>query len=150
MVPKNLTDEQDTLGSLLRRCFEGLVARVYARLAAEGFPDLRPAHGAVFRHILPDGMRTTDLANAAGMTKQSMGYLVNDLGDRGYVEITPDSNDGRAKIVRLTPTGQKAQSAAAQISGELEQEWAATIGEKEWVQVRETLRLLSAQLESDR
>lgn len=147
MVPKNLTDEQDTLGSLLRRCFEGLVATVYKKLAEEGFPDLRPAHGAVFRHILPHGMRTTDLAHAAGITKQSMAYLVTDLGDRGYVEITPDPNDGRAKIVRLTPNGQRAQIAAARVSGELEREWAATIGEKQWSQVRKTLHLLSERLE---
>jgi DNA-binding MarR family transcriptional regulator len=94
-------------------------------------------------------MRTTDLAHAAGITKQSMAYLVTDLGDRGYVEITPDPHDGRAKIVRLTPSGQKAQIAAARISAELETEWAATIGEKQWAQARQTLHLLSKKLEEE-
>lgn len=151
MVPKNLTDAQDTLGSLLRRCFEGLVAAVYARLAAEGFPDLRPAHGPVLRHILPDGMRTTDLAHAAGMTKQSMAYLVGDLEGLGYVSIRPDSTDGRAKVVSLTERGQQAQASAAKISQEIELHWAEAVGAKEWARVRKALQDLSDQLrEEDR
>lgn len=146
MVPKNLTDEQDTLGSLLRRCFEGLLARVYDRLAEEGFADLRPSHGAVFRHILPDGMRTTDLAAAAGMTKQSMAYLVGDLEARGYVEVSPDPADGRAKVVRLTPRGGEAQTAAARISKEIEDGWSEKVGRKEWGKVRTALAGLAEHL----
>jgi DNA-binding MarR family transcriptional regulator len=149
VVPKNLTDEQDTLGSLLRRCFEGLVATVYACLAAEGFADLRPAHGAVFRHILPAGMRTTDLAQAAGMAKQSMAYLVGDLETLGYVEILPDPTDGRAKVVRLTGRGREAQTAAARISQEIEGDWGRKVGEPEWKRLRSILADLATSLQTD-
>lgn len=142
MVPKNLTEERRTLGALLRRPFEALVDEVYRRLAAEGFADLRPAHGAVFRHIPPDGARTTDLAGRAGMTKQSMAYLVGDLEAMGYAETVPDPDDGRAKRVRLTARGHEAQEAAARFSAELEAEWARRIGPREWAAMRGTLERL--------
>ncbi|MGV3615540.1 MAG: MarR family winged helix-turn-helix transcriptional regulator [Fimbriimonas sp.] len=147
MVPKNLTDERNTLGSILRRCFEALVETVYGRLGEQGFVDLRPAHGAVFRHVLPDGMRATELAARAGMTKQSMGYLVADLEARGYVEQGPDPTDGRAKVVRLTARGREAQAAAARISGEVEREWAARVGAAEWHFTRQTLGRLVEELD---
>jgi hypothetical protein len=41
----------------------------YASLAEKGFPEIRPAHSAVFRNISPGDSRLTDLADQAGMTK---------------------------------------------------------------------------------
>ena len=146
MVPKSITDERRTLGALLRRPFEALVREVYDRLAEEGFEDLRPAHGAVFRHILPEGSRTTELAAQAGITKQSMGYLVDDLASLGYAELGPDPQDGRAKRVRLTPRGEEAQEAAARFSAELEESWAQSLGPREWAAMRRTLARLGDML----
>ena len=76
---KNLTEEVGTLGALLRLPYQALARRLYREIAENGFPDVRPAHGSVFRHILPEGSRVTDLAERAGMTKQSMSYLVEYL-----------------------------------------------------------------------
>jgi DNA-binding MarR family transcriptional regulator len=118
---KNITEENRTLGSLLRRPYQILQERVYGELAATGFPEIRPAHSSVFRHILPSGSRVTDLAEAAQMTKQSMAYLVESLKASGYVEIAPDPTDGRAKIARLTEKGRAAQQAALAISRKVEE-----------------------------
>ena len=142
MVPKTLTEERRTLGALLRRPYEAMLSEVYRRLGEAGFADLRPAHSPVFRHVLPEGSRTVDLAADAGMTKQSMAYLVSDLETMGYVELLPDPLDGRAKRVRLTPRGVEAQEAAAQFSGEIEGLWAAKVGEAEWKVARRVLERL--------
>ena len=101
-ISQNITEAERTWGALLRRPYQFLSARVYDELAATSFPDIRPAHSAVFRHIAPGGSRITELAERAQMTKQSMGSLVEFLLEREYVQIAPDPSDGRAKIVCLT------------------------------------------------
>src|SRR3712207_8110617 len=43
----------------------------------------------------------------AGMTKQSMGYLVDYLQQHGYLERVPDPDDQRAQTIRITPKDRK-------------------------------------------
>ncbi|WP_280511628.1 MarR family winged helix-turn-helix transcriptional regulator, partial [Nocardia farcinica] len=66
---------------------------------------LRPAHFAVFRYLDPEGSRITALAEAAGMTQQSMGELVTHLEACGYVErrVDPADPPGRGEVG--TPPG---------------------------------------------
>ena len=49
--------------------------------------------------------RERGLAAAAGMTRQSMGELVRELGDLGLVEMVPDPDDRRAQALTLTDEG---------------------------------------------
>lgn len=142
MIPKNLTEEHRTIGALLRQPFERLTEEVYGTLVQEGFTELRPAHGSVFRYILPGGSRITQLASRAGMTKQSMGYLVDALAAAGYVEFVPDIEDGRAKLVCLTERGRDAQQAAMRISERREKVWEEKIGKAEYAAMRRTLEKL--------
>ena len=51
------------------------------------------------------GTRLTELARRAGVTKQAMMVVVDELEVRGFVRRTPDPDDGRAKVVRLTARG---------------------------------------------
>jgi hypothetical protein len=71
--------------------------RVLDGLAAAGFNDIRQAHCTVFQYMPPCGIRLRTLAGAALMTKQSMGYLVDELEGRGYVERAADPADRRAR-----------------------------------------------------
>src|SRR5437879_5426747 len=93
------------IGALLRVPFQAINTRIAEGLAASGYTDLRPAHFAVFQHMRPQGRRLTELAELAQMTKQSMGFLVDYLEERGYVERRPDPLDRRAKIVCYTDKG---------------------------------------------
>ena len=76
------------IGSLLQAPLADLGQRVDTAYAAAGFSDVRPAHRVVFTSLAPDGERVTDLAARTGATKQSMGYLVDYLVGRGYLELT--------------------------------------------------------------
>ena len=62
-----------------------------------GHLDLRPKHGAVLASVGPTGTRPSELAERAGMTKASMGELVDDLEALGYVLRASDPDDGRAR-----------------------------------------------------
>jgi DNA-binding MarR family transcriptional regulator len=77
---------------------------VLGALAAAGY-DITLAQARVFQRIDQDGSRITDLAEAAVLTKQTVGFLVDQLQRAGYVERTPDPRDGRARLVRVAPRG---------------------------------------------
>jgi DNA-binding MarR family transcriptional regulator len=70
-----------------------------------GRPDIKPAHNFLFAILGDDGDRAASLAARAGITRQSMGEVIRDLVDLGILEMVPDPEDGRAKIVRYTLEG---------------------------------------------
>lgn len=90
---------------------------------------LRPAHFAVFRYLDPEGSRITALAEAAGMTQQSMGELVTHLAACGYVERRVDPADRRARLVVATPAGRFALRRARREIEAIERALAARLGE---------------------
>ena len=63
-------------------------------LAEAGFDDIRPPIQRCSNTSRADGSRLSKLAQRAQLTKQSMGYLVDYLEGRGYVERRPDPPTG--------------------------------------------------------
>lgn len=137
----NVSPPQRGLGLLLRLPYQALVARVRDGLVAAGYDDIHFAHLSVFQN-LGDGARASDLAARAQITKQSMGYLVDYLAARGYVERMPDPTDRRAMLIRPTTRGRAVDRAARQLIDQLEQECAARIGEDRLRQLRGLLHEL--------
>jgi len=91
------------LGRLLLEGHRALAADLVSEMEERGFTDVRAGHAAVFLHIdRRSGTRLTELSRRAGMTKQGMMLVVDDLEERGYVRRVPDVEDARAKVVRLT------------------------------------------------
>ncbi len=130
------------LPSLLDHVKDMAVGELHDRLADEGFPEVRPGHGCVFRFIEPDGSRLTDIADRAGLTKQAVGEVVRDLEELGHVERRSCPDDGRAKIIHLTDSGRQAVAAAERIFADIEGRWAAEVGERRMAALRETLNAL--------
>jgi DNA-binding MarR family transcriptional regulator len=95
-----------------------------SNLAARGKVSAAIIH--ITRHLDVQGNRLTDLAQAAGMSKQAMATLVDECEAWGLVRREADSRDARAKIVRFTETGLQwlgaFQAAVAQTQAELERE----------------------------
>src|SRR5258707_3983268 len=143
-LPGSAGHERPNVGILLRVPFQEIVARVSAGLAEAGFDDLRPAHTAVFQHIEADGSRLTDLAERAQITKQSMGYLVDYLERRGYLERRPDPTDRRVALICLTDRGWDQIGAALSIIAAIEHDWATRIGKRRMDELRDVLIELGA------
>ena len=104
------------LGHWLRLALERFDARVMecmaqhpgvplglSNLAARG--QVSAAHIHITRHLPVSGARLTDLAQAAGMSKQAMGTLVNQCEAWGMVRREGLGGDGRAKRVAFTEIG---------------------------------------------
>ncbi len=124
-------ETEPLLGALLRMPYQAMMAgAVEPALAAAGFGDVRSAHLPVLQALTqhPAGLRATELAAHARITKQSMGYLVDHLEAGGYVERAPDPADRRARVVRLTPRGRAMLRAALPIIGEIEAAWLRRMG----------------------
>ena len=127
------------LAVLLRTGYQGIVERVHARLARAGFDDVRPAHMTIFQHLRPEGSRIGELAERAQLTNQSVGYLVDHLEQRGYVERRPDPTNRRATLVCLTERGWEEMRACTRILEELEAEFARQLGARRLRQLHELL-----------
>lgn len=119
---------------------------VSERLAERGFADLRSAHGTIGQHIADHGSRVTRLAELAQLSKPTVVYLVNDLERLGYVERVPDPADGRAKLVRFTERGARAQDAAREIVAQIEEDWSRLLGPRDYATLRGLLRRLHDEL----
>ena len=63
------------------------------------------AHIHMTRHLSLQGSRLTELAQAAGMTKQAMGNLVDQCEAWGLIRRENDSRDARARRIVFTEMG---------------------------------------------
>jgi DNA-binding MarR family transcriptional regulator len=143
-------ETEPLLGALLRIPYQTMmVDAIEPALTAAGFADIRGAHLPALQALTwrPAGLRATELAAEARITKQSMGYLVDALEAGGYVERAPDPSDGRAKVVRLTTKGWAAVRAIRAAVRREEADWAARIGADRVALLRAILRDLAASLE---
>jgi DNA-binding MarR family transcriptional regulator len=95
------------IGRLLLRAHRMVSEDGVAILRRHGHPALRAGHLPVFTNVDPQGIRITELAERAGMTAQMMGRLVRELEELGYLQTTPDEQDRRAVVVRLTGLGDR-------------------------------------------
>lgn len=127
------------LPGLLGAVEEALYEDFRRELESTLFADVRPTHGCVFRFLGEDGLRPTELAALAGMTKQSIGEITDDLAARGYVERIPDPADRRAKLIRLTAKGTRAQRTGAELFRRVEERWAERYGEERIAALRALL-----------
>ncbi len=114
---------------------------------AEGFHDHRVVHHTVMAHVTHDGIRTTELAQRAGVTKQAMSELVRDLVALGYLRTKPDPHDGRAKLITFSERGQRAVDVAMSSFDTMEEVLAKRIGPGALRSLRRSLvRLLDTSL----
>lgn len=90
-----------------------LAARLFheagvAEVQAGGHPGLRASHFQLAPHVELGGSRITDIAARAGISKQAVGQLVDELEALGYVRRAPDPHDARARLVTYTEAGRAA------------------------------------------
>ncbi len=135
-------DEGPLLGALLRQCHQIVAQRLADGFRTAGLPPLQ----SVATQPLWDaraGLRLTELAASAGMTKQSMGEVVDQMEAAGYVERLPDPHDGRARLVRLTRKGRRAGELARKLVREVQAEWCQHVGAARIRALEETLRAIA-------
>lgn len=124
------------IGALLRVPAQAIHRRIIQGLNAAGFTELRLPHIAVFQYPGADGVRPGDLAERAGISKQAMNQLLGSLEGLGYVVRTDAPDEGRARIVRFTKRGHAAYAKIHDILRDIEREWSAELGPKNFAQLK--------------
>ena len=138
----NCADVPKSLQILFRDARAAIEAAVRVDLAQNGFGDVTPAHSALLRNIGDDGARPSELAAHAGVTRQAITKLVDELERLDLVRRDPDPDDGRGVIVRYTDRGRAGVAIARERMLALERDYAAQVGAERWAQVRSTLEAL--------
>lgn len=141
MLSTNLHDgwRQAHLGHWLHQALQRFDARVLSlmarnvnvplalsNLAARG--SLSASHVHITRHLALDGLRLTDLARRAQLTKQAMGKLVEQCEAWGLVERLSDPRDARAKRIVFTAVGLIWLGAFREAVAQAEDELRAAVG----------------------
>jgi DNA-binding MarR family transcriptional regulator len=127
------------IGALLRVPAQAIHRRLINELNAAGFEDLRLPHMAVLQFPGPDRVRPGVLAERAGMSKQAMNQLLRSLERLGYLARSNAPDEGRARIVRLTKRGHAAYVKIHEILLDIEREWSAELGPKQFTRLKELL-----------
>ena len=142
MMEEHTPDErwrQSHLGRLLGHAMRRFDSRVLQLMAASAQAPLAlsnlaardkvgAAHIHITRHLPLDGARLTELAQAAGLTKQSMGDLVDQCEAWGLVTRSADPLDARARRIAFTPAGLDWLAAFQAAVTQAEAEFRAAVG----------------------
>jgi DNA-binding MarR family transcriptional regulator len=124
-----------------------LAVQMLAAQHDAGFDDIRPAHSAVFANVPPEGIRLTDLARRAGMTKQAMGELVSDLERLRYLVRRPDPTDGRSLLIQFSDRGWASVRLGLDTLDAMEASIALDIGARGLADLRRVLERLASDRE---
>jgi len=127
------------IGALLRVPAQAIHRRIITELNAAGFEELRVPHMAVLQFPGPDGVRPGTLAERAGMSKQAMNQLLRSLESLGYIARSDAPDEGRARIIRLTKRGRAAYTKVHAILHDIEREWSAELGPKDFTRLKDLL-----------
>lgn len=135
--------EQTPLMVLLEQAARRLHDRFLDAMAEGGYPQ-SVTGSRLMGSLTKEGLRLSELAVMLGITKQSVGELVDELEAAGYVERHPDPTDGRAKLVRFGPKGRRSLPVAWRALRASDAVATDVLGERGEAQLRRALERLLA------
>ncbi|MEM9351068.1 MAG: MarR family winged helix-turn-helix transcriptional regulator [Pseudomonadota bacterium] len=129
----------DHVGVDLWQTSRAYEAAMYAAIAEAGFDDLTLADSDVLVFVGPNGTRASDIAKGRAITKQAVQEQIARLVKRGYLDVTPDPEDRRAKRVTLSAKGRAMAQAFVSIKEGLHAQVGQVLNETEMAKLRELL-----------
>lgn len=123
------------VGLLFRRLGEAVHTR--------DWQGLRQSHFRVLACVPPDGASVTEVAERVGVTKQACGQLVTPLVEAGHLRVDPSPTDGRVRVLRRTPSGDRFYADVRRQVADIEAGWAAQVGERRYAEFRAVLAELA-------
>lgn len=129
------------VGALLRMCLQRVRGRMQAAARDAGFTDLQDAHWAMITYPA-EGVRPSELARRARISRQAANHLIAQLESLGYFERR-SLDDGGRRLVFLTPRGKALAATIHACLRALHAEWAAEVGAERFAIMLDALRVLS-------
>ena len=128
----------------LSQTARALEREITEALHDRGVWDLKPTQARNLLLIDRTGTRLSELAQRADITKQRMMQVIDELQSMGCVRRTPDPEDSRAKVVRLTAKGLRHRAEARRALMAVEARARRQLGERRYDQLASMLEELSS------
>jgi DNA-binding MarR family transcriptional regulator len=131
------------LGYQLAKASQRWNEQLYEGFVREGFPEVRPSYGSVLIPLFEeDGLRMSEIASRARLSRQTMTTLVRLVEREGLVERRPDPQDGRATRVYLTTRARDFQPTAERVLAQLDAGARETLGPRRLASLQRSLEEL--------
>ena len=126
----------------LSQAARALDHEIVEALHDRGIWDLKPTQARNLLLIDRTGTRLSELAQRAEITKQRMMQVIDELQSMGCLRRTPDPEDSRAKVVRLTAKGLRHRAEARRALMAVEARARRQLGERRYDQLASMLEEL--------
>ena len=94
-------------------------------------------------------MRASELVERCDVSKQAISQQIAHLAANDYVALDADPRDARARLVRLTTKGERAQQLVRGLFVEIERDWARQFRVEEFDRLRSLVSRLLVQRVGD-
>ncbi|HYX35095.1 MAG TPA: MarR family transcriptional regulator [Oligoflexus sp.] len=129
----------------LMRAFEKHLIRQLERMGVDNltFSDIN-----LLRQIPSSGIRISQLAQEAMISKQAVAKNITSLQERGYLQVSEDPKDARARIVTFSAHGRKLLKQAVTVISSIDESYSACLGADRYRALRADLDVLVKFLQS--
>ena len=131
----------------LLRASRAVNTAIVRGLHERGFDELRSTHTALLSNLEFGGASLTAVARRAGMTKQAMGRLADELIRLNYIESSRDKADRRAVKLAFTDAGLNLMQHSFAVMDEIERRCANRIGTDDFQRLLRSLSAVAAEFE---
>lgn len=120
---------------------EMLYERAFAAAERHGYGFVTEAMARLFIEVAKGPASVSELARRLGISRQSLHQTVLLACERGLVELTPDRDNQRVRLVRFTSAGKRMSRTVIAVDRSLERELAKRIGANNMRVLKELLAL---------
>jgi DNA-binding MarR family transcriptional regulator len=136
--------DRSDLGFLLALAGRRWNETLERRFAGAGFGEVRASYGALLIPLFEeDGLRMSELARRARLSKQTLTTMARLLERDGLVTRRTDPDDARATRVFLTRRATRFRTVAEAVLRDLDAQVVRTLGQAETARLRRSLTLLA-------
>ena len=116
------------LALLLLGGFRFMAEEATDRLAARGYPGVRPAHDFALRAVAAGAGSVSEVGRRTSVSRQAAAKTVSFLEESGYVLRSPDPGDARRARLTVTDRGHSLMREGEAVFDELRAQWESQVG----------------------
>lgn len=114
--------------------------QLQTRLEALGWGRHGRSQSLILANIANGETRASRMAENLGVSRQAMSQFLNEMAESKLIEVVPDPNDKRARIVRFTPESEAIRDDAKKVLRGMEDELKAAMGGADFESLKSGLR----------
>jgi DNA-binding MarR family transcriptional regulator len=127
------------LALLLLGGFRFMADEATTRLAARGYPGVRPAHDFALRAVADGAVSVSEVGRRTSVSKQAAAKTVAFLEESAYVERSRDPRDGRRARLTVTDRGYALMRDGEAVFDELREQWESLVGPERGADLQKAL-----------